>query len=540
MLVKYVVSSVGLALAAHSFGQVVEPPLVLTLRLHVFGFFGLTTLLWKGQGLSLFKAIPASITLSLLYVITLLSSIAIYRLYLHRLHRFPGETIHKLTMFSWLPIDWKGQRPSHIQALHTKYGSIVRIGPRQLSIADYKAASSIYTLVRCPRGPYYPAQHSMSSSSTNLQTELNHDKHMNRRKDWQRALSKDALMQYQQRISVLVEDVVKHLQAKLVQKEGMQLDIVEYLTRFSLDAAVTIGTGTTLGLLGKVELPSMIQPLDERLRLLNTLSYVPYCMEAVHLIPSSTRKFDNWIASTVKDCSTTNDSKQQSSSALVDYLRGEKEEQLISDVSTFIIHSSETIKSTLTWAIFELINQPLLLGRLQKELDSIFKREKSTTTEYFSHLEQECPLLDACIKETWRLWPPVPSGLQRVTPFQGRKISNDLHLPANVIVSVPTYTIQRDPANFSSPNQFQPTRWLPKESTAKNHQLAAFSPFGYGQDDSKCIGQELALMQCRIMLASLIQSFNISPVKDKEAFKTEYRDQYTIANTLCLIEIASR
>lgn len=322
-----------------------------------------------------------------------------------------------------------------------------------------------------------------------------------------------------------MEELVKQLKAKSA-KGRAQLDIANYLAKFGLDAAAVIGTGNSLNLLEQDENSPMTQPLDERLRLLNTLAYVPYCMEAVRLIPSSTKEFDSWIASAVRD--HAKDSEQYSS--LVDYLkRGElKEEQLISDVSFFIIHGSETTKSTLTWAIFELSKQPLLISRLQKEVDKAFAS---------THLEKECPFLDACIKETWRLWPPIPSGLQRVTPSQGRKTSDELRLPGNVIVSVPTYTIQRDPANFSSPNEFQPTRWLLKESTAKVHQVAAFSPFGYGQD--KCLGQEMALMQCRIVLTRLFQSFEISTSNNK-ALKAEHRDQHTIANTSCLVDIASR
>lgn len=52
------------------------------------------------------------------------------------------------------------------------------------------------------------------------------------------------------------------------------------------------------------------------------------------------------------------------------------------------------------------------------------------------------PYLQACIDESLRLFPPVPSGLQRQTPPQGLQVG-DVWIPGNTIVMTPTYTLNR-------------------------------------------------------------------------------------------------
>lgn len=50
--------------------------------------------------------------------------------------------------------------------------------------------------------------------------------------------------------------------------------------------------------------------------------------------------------------------------------------------------------------------------------------------------------LQACIDESLRLFPPVPSGLQRQTPPQGLQVG-ETWIPGNTIVMTPTYLLCR-------------------------------------------------------------------------------------------------
>ena len=68
------------------------------------------------------------------------------------------------------------------------------------------------------------------------------------------------------------------------------------------------------------------------------------------------------------------------------------------------------------------------------------------------------------------------------------------------------YTTQRDPAVFPNPEVFDPERW--KHETKE--MLNLFMPFSKGS--RACLGINLAWMELRVALATLVGSLSFSPV----------------------------
>jgi hypothetical protein len=60
--------------------------------------------------------------------IALFASIAVYRLFLSEMTRFPGPRMAALTKWWHLNLSSSGRTPFVIEQLHKKYGDIVRIG----------------------------------------------------------------------------------------------------------------------------------------------------------------------------------------------------------------------------------------------------------------------------------------------------------------------------------------------------------------------------------------------------------------------------
>jgi cytochrome P450 len=100
--------------------------------------------------------------------------------------------------------------------------------------------------------------------------------------------------------------------------------------------------------------------------------------------------------------------------------------------------SRETTAGTLTHLFYYLASDPSRQQLLRTELS---KLPGSTSGVDFKSL-QDIPLLNGMINETLRLWPPVLSGLQYLTPPEGITVGKTF-IPGNVTVYSPAYTVQR-------------------------------------------------------------------------------------------------
>ena len=119
---------------------------------------------------------------------------------------------------------------------------------------------------------------------------------------------------------------------------------------------------------------------------------------------------------------------------------------LVYDSELAIVAGTDTTSTTLTALVYLLAKHPDKLERLQAEIDPLV-----TSVHCFSHQTVVgLPLLEGCINEALRLYPAVPSGVQRLTPPEGVAIAGRM-IPGNTLVSTPTYTIHRGKQHTSCP-----------------------------------------------------------------------------------------
>ena len=113
------------------------------------------------------------------------------------------------------------------------------------------------------------------------------------------------------------------------------------------------------------------------------------------------------------------------------------------------------------------------------------------------------PYLQAIIKETLRLHPPVPLLLPRKAEKDVEICGLTIPKDAQVLVNV--WTIGRDPTLWDNPTLFSPERFIGSDIdiTDRNFELA---PFGAGR--RICPGMMLAIRMLHLMLGSLINSFD--------------------------------
>eukprot|EP00746_Dinoflagellata_sp_MGD_P076692 gnl/MRDRNA2_/MRDRNA2_308578_c0_seq1.p1 gnl/MRDRNA2_/MRDRNA2_308578_c0~~gnl/MRDRNA2_/MRDRNA2_308578_c0_seq1.p1 ORF type:complete len:291 (-),score=52.68 gnl/MRDRNA2_/MRDRNA2_308578_c0_seq1:20-892(-) len=198
--------------------------------------------------------------------------------------------------------------------------------------------------------------------------------------------------------------------------------------------------------------------------------------------------------------------------------------QLRDDLMTMLIAGHETTASALTWAIFELTQQPELLKRVQAEVDRYLpEADTLPTLDTIRDLE----LVRLCIAESLRMYPEPPLLIRRALeedtlPAGSGDVEVKLLRGMDLFLSV--YNMQRSPLYWDNPDTFDPDRFLrKKESTVKgwagfdpakwrkqwypNEAASDFAYLPFGGGSRKCVGDQFAMLESTVALASLVRRY---------------------------------
>jgi cytochrome P450 len=176
---------------------------------------------------------------------------------------------------------------------------------------------------------------------------------------------------------------------------------------------------------------------------------------------------------------------------------GMTDRQVRDEVMTLLLAGHETTATALTWAWYLLSQHPEIEQRLHTELDEVLTGQPPTV-EYLPRLPYTHMILD----ETLRLYPPTFS-LSRKTLADDE--IGDYALPAKSTILLCPYTTHRHPAFWEDPDMFDPERFLPERAAGRPH--FAYFPFGGGP--RQCIGNQFAMMEAQLILATVAQRYRL-------------------------------
>lgn len=162
-----------------------------------------------------------------------------------------------------------------------------------------------------------------------------------------------------------------------------------------------------------------------------------------------------------------------------------------------------TLIATSEWAMAELLKNKEAMAKLQEELEG----EMNSNSIKESNLSK-LPYLNACIKETLRLHPPIA-----FLPHSANSTCEVMNytIPKNSLVMVNLWAMGHDPMIWDDPLSFMPERFLNSNLEFKGQDFE-FLPFGGGR--RMCPGLPYAHRQLQLILASLICYFKWSLPKD--------------------------
>ena len=187
-----------------------------------------------------------------------------------------------------------------------------------------------------------------------------------------------------------------------------------------------------------------------------------------------------------------------------------------SQMRTFVFAGHDSTSSTICYAFHLLSTHPSIRRLLIAEHNNILGPEYKQAASLITgnpHLLNHLPYTLAVVKETLRLYPPASSTRggepgHFIRGPDGRQLPTDGYL-----VWANTYTIHHDPSYWPEPNDFIPERWLVAEGDRLYPVKGAYRPFEFGPRN--CIGQELAMLELKIVLIMTAREFDIKTVYDE-------------------------
>jgi cytochrome P450 len=137
-----------------------------------------------------------------------------------------------------------------------------------------------------------------------------------------------------------------------------------------------------------------------------------------------------------------------------------------------------------------LLSQPDLLEQVREEVRTVCGPDGPRSEDQIAGLR----LLEACVRETGRLYPPVPLTLHR---RDSEEVHDGHRVPAHTDILQLFVLLQRPQLPFVEASEFQPSRWLERTGTCPFSEL-------FLSGARSCPGQDLILFVLKTGLAAVL------------------------------------
>ncbi|PFH57702.1 hypothetical protein XA68_14681 [Ophiocordyceps unilateralis] len=411
----------------------------------------------------------------------------VYRLCFHPLSSIPGPRLTAAThLYEFL---YNVVRPGvflfEIEAMHRKYGPIVRINPREVHVSDPAFYDVIYASSRRRRDkdPQFVPTYGLPDA---MVAAVGHDQHRVRRAVLSDLFSRRAVVER----SAVVAERVERLMQRLAEARdaGTVVSLDEAFTAMASDVITAYACGRHWGSLDDEHFRSEVcRATADVMRFAHISRFAPYLVALPRLVspraiallmPAKAALFHHLdaIFDHVRGVRDAPGSSDTVITALTDPSIPPRERSLgrLRDETWAVVGAgTETTARVLTVAAYHLGRNPGLLRKLREELRT--RLPESDSTASWAELEK-LPYLNGVVHESLRLAYGLTGRLPRVAPTETLHYKGYL-IPPGTPMSSSSYIVHRDASVFPNPERYDPERWLRASDKGDNlkRYLTSFS-----------------------------------------------------------------
>lgn len=464
----------------------------------------------------------------------------VYPLFFHPLAKIPGPTICALTGYYILYKTWNEERNRYVQALHEKYGSIVRIGPNEVDINDVAYMKDIY-IGDFDKTSFYAQFTNYGKSNTFSST--GKKEHTQSRKASHKFYSKSNICS--ENIMPKIEKVMSDTLAVFDNYNGKSINVFILFCDMAMDAvtAFSFGIDNYMSLLsdpfGRGN--QIVAHFGLQSSTWFWVTHMPsfYDMVATKKVVEASKRCYDWIekqfdysinrlnlSQEKKDDtllsvyfeSSPESGKAKQKNQFFDYLRTK------SEFFDHIAAGHVTTGTTLSYLFYELAKYPEMQRKMHTEI--LNKLSDGKPIEPSNHVpfkysvvdnDELLPYMHAVILETFRIHAAIPGEEPRVVPakgmiFRGNEKVSACQIPGGTTVVMQPWSLHRVSTLFPNPDKFDPERWLQASPEQLKQMKGNLMHFGSGA--RMCIGMNLATAEIKIIVSSLMARYSVELVDD--------------------------
>ncbi|KZL86606.1 cytochrome p450 family protein, partial [Colletotrichum incanum] len=450
---------------------------------------------------------------------------ALYALWFSPYSHIPGPKVCKITRLWVAFFDVRLQRTAKIHEWHKKYGPIILITPGEVSFSEPSTTREIYGATsRHPKSTFFDNFIAYGQRATF--NSLGYEEHRERR-GYTSAFFQPSSMYQPQMVKPIRQRVIAFLQhighSVGQESDSTTLDFFQLSNRYAFDNITRLMLGSeystrtieTVGMerdvLDDLKYCEAFQPL---LFNLPTIHYVlKFVVSLIYHDPNfftGEHQLTEWNTERFNK-KAANLRPEEDKYSLVGKLREHRsklgepltESWINAELLDNLSAAQRTVSCALTYVLWNLARNPQWQVKIRREVAALSLEADGLPS--FGNINKT-PVLEACIKESYRLNPISSGRAERVVPV-GKKYDG-VFLPKGTIVSTSTLAIQHTKSVFHQPHIYDPNRWFGAGPDQLRTMEKFYMPFGYGS--RVCLGKAFATVEVKLLVACLLLQYNIS------------------------------
>ncbi|KAL2835369.1 cytochrome P450 [Aspergillus pseudoustus] len=428
---------------------------------------------------------------------------------------------------------YNGNAPSNYRDIHQKYGPIVRVGPNEVSVADYRAIPVIYGVgSKFTKTPFYTLMSPIYQGS--IMDSMFSTRDATRHKYLKSSVAQIFSMTNMRNFECYADECTQIFIDAMLDLEGTPVDFSHWLQWYAFDVIGSITFRRRFGFMEKrKDVNNMIAKIDTGLQyvkvlgqlpggMLGSLQWVLFRLDGAFqrigmtLLPDTMDRFTKITEEEVdryENSVATVGVDSQRTDFLAQLREKEKrlgkisQRDMINHLSNNLLAGSDTTAISLRAIFYYVIKNPQVYGKVQNEIDEADRENR--LSKFVTY--EEClklPYLQAIMKEAMRLHPGVGFPLERYTPSEGAEIcGHTLQGGTNVSISAPVIHYNQEIYGKDA-DLFRPERWQEAPPEVLKAMDRYFLAFGHGT--RTCIGKNISIMEMGKFVPQILRHFRIS------------------------------